>query len=530
MSATTKWDAIVIGAGLAGLSSAAYLAKAGKRVVLIEQSGRPGGLWTSFSRRGIIFDISTHWVTDPQAINRMLAELGSPPVDFVQLDLLGRYLGPPSSPGTAGAADVVASPDLAAARPAWDVMVGPDAEAFKDSVRRSFPSVSDNSLAKLTKTAVEVSRLVDSLPVYSRDLASIWTRARAALTVLPHLPRLRRLGTIPAERYFERLFPGETLAGLRAALYTLAPIPDMPAIGPLVMLGTGLRGRIYSPRGGSQVLAEAFAEAADRNGVEIRYNTRAVSILTAGRAARGVLLEDRTELHAAAVVSAVDAKQTFLRMLSPDRVPESFRGLLETHPVSEPYAVISAVTTLEPASLGFAGCDVFLCPSTDVPRALHSKEPGDCGLLLVFPQYREPGSDPALRGLQIVVPSSYAWRDYWATNPTPERGQAYRALKKEWSEQIILRVQEHLPLLSSHLVVLDVATPITMYRQTLNADGSPVGWHYKSRRRWRQRVPFVKGLYQAGHWVGPSGALPVTRSGKWAAELVLRELDVQGQR
>jgi len=103
MSATTEWDAIVIGAGLAGLSAAAHLAKAGKRVVVVEQSARPGGLWTSFSRMGIIFDISTHWITDPQAINRMLTELGRPAVDFVHLDCLGRYLGPPSAPRTAAA-------------------------------------------------------------------------------------------------------------------------------------------------------------------------------------------------------------------------------------------------------------------------------------------------------------------------------------------------------------------------------------------------------------------------------------------
>ena len=63
-----------------------------------------------------------------------------------------------------------------------------------------------------------------------------------------------------------------------------------------------------------------------------------------------------------------------------------------------------------------------------------------------------------------------------------------------------------------------------MYRYTLNSEGAPVGWHYKSRRRWKQRVPFLQGLYQAGHWVGPSGALWVTRSGKWAADLVLRDL------
>jgi phytoene dehydrogenase-like protein len=524
MSATTEWDAIVIGAGLGGLSAAAHLAKAGKRVVVVEQSARPGGLWTSFSRQGIIFDISTHWVTDPQGINRMLAALGSSPVDFVQLDRLGRYLGPPSAPGMAVAPDSPAGPGLAAARPAWDIVVGPDAEAFKESVRRSFPEVSEQSLTKLTKTAVHVSRLVDSLPAYSRDLASVWTQLRATLRTLPRLPRLYRLGTLPAERYFDRLFPGPELAGLRAALFTLAPIAGMPAIGPLVMLGTGLRGRLYSPRGGSQVLAEAFAEAALANGVAIRYNTRAASILSAGRVVQGVLLDDRSELRAPAVVSAVDAKQTFFRLLSSDRVPESFSRILEAQPVSEPYALISAVTSLEPATAGFEGCDVFLCPSLDASRAAKSKEPEDCSLLLVFPQYREPGSDPTLRGLQIVAPSSFGWRENWATKPTPERGPAYHALKKEWSDHVIQRVQEYLPQLSSHLVAVDVATPITMYRRALNTGGAPVGWHYKSRRRWKQRVPFLKGLYQAGHWVGPSGALWVTRSGKWAAELVLRDV------
>jgi len=74
------------------------------------------------------------------------------------------------------------------------------------------------------------------------------------------------------------------------------------------------------------------------------------------------------------------------------------------------------------------------------------------------------------------------------------------------------------------LVQTDVATPITFYRYTSNTDGAPVGWHYAGQRRWKQRVPFVRGLYQAGHWVGPSGAVPVTRSGKWAAELVLKDL------
>lgn len=507
MSRHSDWDAIVIGAGMAGLSCAAHLAKEGKRVVVVEQHSRPGGLWASFSKRGIVFDLSTHWVTEPQALNRMLEELGAAPVEFVQLDRLGRYVGPAGPRGHA-----------------WDIVVGPDAEAFRESVRRSFPTVDEAKVTGLMRAAVDFSRLADSLPVYSSELAPLRERLRAALSLLPHLPKLRRLGTAPADEYLATLFPGDELAGLRAALYTLAPIPGMPAVGPLAMLGTGLRGRAYAPKGGSQVLADAFAGAALKNGAEIWYARKAVSLLTGDGAVQGVTLADGTELHARAVVSAVDAKQTFYQLLGRDKLPDSYKRALEAQPVSEPYGLISIVTTLDPAVAGFDGTDVFVCPSTDVPRALEIKEPEECAFLLVFPQYSEPDADPALRAVQVVVPAAWAWREHWETWPTPERGAAYRALKEEWSSKVILRAQEYFPRLASHLEVVDVATPITFYRYTLNTEGAPVGWHYASRRRWKQTVPFIRGLYQAGHWVGPSGALPTTRSGKWAAELVLRRL------
>ncbi len=523
MSSMTDCDVIVIGAGLAGLSCAAHLAKTGKRVIVLEQHSRPGGLWSSFSRQGVIFDISTHWVTDPQAVNRMLEALGARPVDFVQLEHLGRYVGPPVSGGSAGTAGAPAPPRAAAAIPAWDILVGPDVEAFKGSVRASFPAVTDKALSRLVQTALDVSRLFDSLPTFSPELAPLRTRLRAGFKLLPHLPHLRRLTRTPAEDFFAELFPGDGLSGLRAALYTLAPIPGMPAAGPLMILGTGLRGRAYSPRGGSQALAEAFAGAALNSGAEIRYSRKVVSILTAGRAIRGVSLNDGSVLTASSVVSTVDAKQTFYRLLGRGQIPDSYKRLLERQPVSEPYGLISLVTTLDPAALGFDGTDVFVCPSADVPRALESKEPEDCAFLLAFPQYAEPGANPAFRGLQVVVPAAWAWREYWKTWPTLEREDAYSALKKEWSDTIIPRVQEYFPRLASHLVSVDIATPITFYRYTLNTEGAPVGWHYKSRHRWKQRVPFLKGLYQAGHWVGPSGAVPVTRSGKWAAELVMRD-------
>jgi len=524
MRDTNDWDAIVIGAGLAGLSCAAHLAKAGRRVVVIEQTAKPGGLWSSFSRRGFIFDLSTHWVTEPQTLNRMLEDLGGPPVDFIQLEHLGRYVGPVATRGSAGAPGAPPPPRSAAAVPAWDFTVGPDAKAFKDAVRAQFPAAVDASLDKLVEDAIEISRCVDSLPTASPELTPLWSRLRTTISMAVRTRRLRSLSRMPADEYLARLFPGEELSGLRAALHTLAPIAGVPSIGLLAILGTGLRGRLYAPRGGAQVLSDAFAEAARRNGVEIRFCRRATSILAESKRVQGVTLDDGVELRAQAVISAADAKQTFYRLLGRERVPDSYKKLLEAQPVSEPYGLISLVTTIEPASLGLGDTDVFICPSNEMPRALESVEPEDCLFAMIFPRYTEPGADTTERAIQIAARAAYAWREHWETYPTPERGDEYYALKEEWAGKIIARAQEYIPRLSSHLVQTDVATPITFYRYTSNTDGAPVGWHYAGQRRWKQRVPFVRGLYQAGHWVGPSGAVPVTRSGKWAAELVLKDL------
>ena len=94
MANSAGYDTIVIGGGIAGLSAAAHLAKAGKQVVLFEQHDKPGGYYTSFVRDGIIFDITAHWTVAHEQVNRMLAGLGAEPIEFVHHPNIGRYVGP----------------------------------------------------------------------------------------------------------------------------------------------------------------------------------------------------------------------------------------------------------------------------------------------------------------------------------------------------------------------------------------------------------------------------------------------------
>lgn len=74
--AQKNYNTIVVGGGIAGLTSAAYLARAGQKVLLIEKNKELGGLVNSFTRDGFHFDAGVRALLDAGIINPMLEELG----------------------------------------------------------------------------------------------------------------------------------------------------------------------------------------------------------------------------------------------------------------------------------------------------------------------------------------------------------------------------------------------------------------------------------------------------------------------
>jgi len=454
-------------------------------------------------RRGILFDITPHWTTDPERVNVLLAEHGVGPLEFERHAHVGRYLGP----------------ELA-----WDVWVPADRGRFEDSVLASFPGVRRETLARLEATCREVFRTVDAIPPRNLELAGALARFSAVPSLLWKLRKVLPYTRQPAEAFLESYFPGEGLRGLRTLLAMTAPIPGIAAIGVIAMIGIALEGRAFSPVGGAQVVGDAFAQAAQSSGAQIHYRRKVKRILVEHGRAAGVELEDGERIRARAVVAAMDARQLYTGLLEAALLPPSFRRKLEAYPPSDPYVILSLVTDLDPAAYGFEGTDTFVASSADLKETLAPNDPEAGFFELVFPRYRRPEADPRHHGLQIVAPATFDYEGRWRSGPGLERGEAYRELKDFYARRLLANVESRLPGLREHIVHLDVATPLTMHRYTLNDRGAPVGWGYKNPLRWKQRAAFLPGLYQAGHWVGPSGVVNAAVSGRQAAELALRDL------
>ena len=71
-----SFDAIIIGAGVGGLTAAAYLARAGRKVIVLEQDSHIGGTAYVFNRGGFTFPTGPQSITVPEYISDSLCELG----------------------------------------------------------------------------------------------------------------------------------------------------------------------------------------------------------------------------------------------------------------------------------------------------------------------------------------------------------------------------------------------------------------------------------------------------------------------
>ncbi len=496
-----KYDIIVIGGGIAGLSSAAYLAKAGKKVAVFEQHIKPGGYYTSFTRKGVIFDISAHWTAFPQRINEMLKEFNVQPLEFAFHEPVGHYMGP--NEGS-------------------DIILTKNQEKFENSILKTYPEVKKESLNKLVEESLEIERELSQAPSQSPELMFIFSKILMGIQIPFKLRKILKYSKMPAEKFLELLFPGDELKGLRVALFSIAPIKDISAIGMLAFIGFALKGRAHAPVGGSQRIADAFEEAVLKNGGEIFYSSPVKRIKIEEKKVTGVVLKDGSEFECENVVSAMDAKTTFYKLMDPELMPLKFKKKLDTTVVSDTYFIASIVTDIDPSEYGFDGSDVFINSSLDIDEAMTPNDPEKSSFHLNFPKYRSDGADPDIYGIQIVFPATFDFKNYWKAGQELQRGEEYQEFKKKFASNLVKKLENYIPDLSQHILYLDIATPLTMHRYTHNYHGAAVGWSYTDLKQWKQKIPFIKGLYHAGHWVGPSGVPSVIYSGKNAAELIIK--------
>ena len=313
------YDSIIIGAGHNGLVTAAYLARAGKRVLVLERREMVGGACVTEE----VFP--GYKVSTAAYVNSLLR-----PEIIRDLDLRrhGFELLPrnPSS--------FTPFPD------GRYLMLGPD-PAFN---QREIAKFSTRDAEAFPRYEAMLERVADFIePTLMQTPPDPWSKRPGDLLRLAKLGlAFRKLGpedgaraieilTGDARSVLERWFESEEL---RAPLATDAVIgaaasPSTPGTAYVLfhhVMGecNGARGVWGYVRGGMGGISDAIAAAARERGVEIRTSAPVARILTRGRTAYGVALADGTEFHARQIASNADAHHTFLGLVDGSDLPEEF--------------------------------------------------------------------------------------------------------------------------------------------------------------------------------------------------------------
>jgi len=280
-----SFDAVVIGGGVSGLACACTLAKAKKRVLLLEARNALGGLCEHIPLgEGFTAPVGAHvlYALDPQLIQALkLAKHG---LKFAQRDMALVGLGD---------------------RPV--------------TILRDVPDTVRHIAAHSAADAEAWRRYRNELFALARMLRPFWWEARPSHADAAATEALDRFRRLSAAAWLDSWFESDALKATLA--FDAGPAPFEPGsalrlIWRAAQEMSGLQGAVAWPQGGSAALVAALASAAKKFGVEVQTGARAARIVLHEEAASGVELTSGEVIAAPLIFSSLSRRRT-LRELAP---------------------------------------------------------------------------------------------------------------------------------------------------------------------------------------------------------------------
>lgn len=498
-----RYDVIVIGAGMGGLSCGTLLAKEGLRVLICEQSSRPGGYCVNFKRDGYTFAPAVHYLNEFGPNSQMeeaFETLGLPrEIEFCPQDPQRRII-----------------------TPHFHLTLSTDIERFEGDLVHLFPKERRSIHAYMAELKSLVKN-IEGLSIKSLDVISSKEKLQLLFefTKRPQLLRYRgKTGQEVLDSFFKDPLLKHLLAfGSRRGSSILAcASPIMWAI----------KGNFYYIKDkGVEALPQLFLRTYKTYGGEVSFNTHVKKILIEEGKARGVRIEQGEEIQSRYVISNADSHSTFQYLIGNPLLPGRFVRKLQTRVISAPIFTLFLGVDLNLAQMGFDGALVHYYPTM---RQNPWEEKGVEGfdiekekMAIRMDSIKNPMLAPA--GKHTIAIAAFApyelFTDGGDSNPN------YAKIKEEIAQKMIGVTERVIPGLSSHIIVRDASTPLTYERMTLNTRGATMGWYLSAKELTTirsQKTP-IPNLYQAGHWTFPGGGIPmVIISGINAAKLVLKSM------
>jgi phytoene dehydrogenase-like protein len=502
------YPVVVIGAGLGGLTAAAYLSRAGFPVTVVEQHSVPGGYATAFERgQGQYrFEVSLHGTS----INN-----NTPAKILEELGILDRL-------------DLVPLPDVYRIKTASSDIVVPhkDPQAFIQRLSERFPQ----EAAGIKGFVGEMLAIHDETEAYGRKGATLKRWSKMFFPILyPKMWKVRNQTL--ADLLDDHVADPEVRRSLSFlwGYYGLPP-EKLSAFYYSIATASYLKNGSFYIKDRSQQLSDLLAEAIETAGGKLIYDTAAEKILLKDQAVSGVVLAGGATLPARAVVSNACAPTLFNEMLPAGSLPQTYLDKLRSYRPSISCFIVwlGIDRSLRGELPGYStSIGSNHSPEESYSMALQGEIERVPYNLCLYDNLYEGYSAPGTSTLQIFALSGFdPWRPFEADYRGGQKA-AYAAQKKRWAETLIRRAEaDLLPGLSKMIKVQEAATPLTNWRFTGNTEGAIYGFEQSLENAFMNRISNqtpIKGLYLAGAWGEPGGGFTgVLRSGRRTFEKMMR--------
>jgi phytoene dehydrogenase-like protein len=506
-----RYNAIVIGGGHNGLTAAAYLARAGRKVLVLERRHVLGGAAvTEEVFPGFKLSVASYVVSllRPEIIR----DLDLPRHGLEILPLDGTFTPMPNG-------DYL-----------W--RVNDHAQTQREIRRHS--KLDAEAYDEYGKAMVEMARFVKPIlsmtppDPLSRDPRELWRLLSLGrrFRAMPREDRINQLQlmTMSAVDFLDQWFETDVLKATMSASGIIGTFLGVRSPGTAYVLLHHYMGEIDGAfrswgfaRGGTGGISLAIASAAREAGVEIRTETSVARIRTRNGRATGVVLANGDELDAGVVLSSVDPRLTFLRFLEPRELPTEFVDDLRRYRFRGSSGKVNLALDALPDFTSLPGPGAHLrgalsiSPSVDyMERAYDQAKYGEFS--------RRPYIDmviPTLTDPSIAPPGKHILSCFVQYAPYKLASGTWDDQRDAFGDTVIDTIAEYAPNIRDIILHRQVLTPLDLERDFGLTEGNIFQGELTLEQLffarpvpgWAQYTTPVRNLWMCGSATHPGGGI-----------------------